>query len=339
VEAVGGWLTAPGPADLRWIRVEEPSAASGCRSAALGLADRLGFAETRAEELAVAVTEAASNLVKHARAGAMMLRAEPGGAVAGIEVVTVDAGPGIADVPAALRDGISTAGTLGIGLGAIRRAADFCAVFSLPGRGTAVAARFLARRGDPAQGGWAGLIRPIGDELECGDNYIAHRTSAGVTAMLCDGLGHGPLAAMASRAAVAVLREAPEAEPAVLLRRVHERLARTRGGAVAIAAIGPQSVTFAGLGNVAGWILSGPERQGMISVPGIAGHQARTFRQYSYTRPPGAAVILHSDGLSSRWNAADLPGLAGQDPLVIAATLLREAGVHRDDAGILVLRP
>jgi anti-sigma regulatory factor (Ser/Thr protein kinase) len=339
VGAVDGWMAAPGPADLRWIRVEEPSAATGCRSAALGMAGRLGFSETRAQELAVAVIEAASNLVKHARAGAMMLRAEPGGAAPGIELVTVDAGPGITDVPAALRDGASTAGTLGIGLGAIRRAADFCGVFSLPGRGTAVAARFLAQRGDPGLGGWAGLIRPLGDEAECGDNYIAHRTGPVITAMLCDGLGHGPLAATASRAAIAVLREAPDDEPTSLLRRVHARLGRTRGGAVAIARIEQQSVSFAGLGNVAGWILSGSERQGMISVPGIAGHQARTFRQYSYPLPPGAAVILHSDGLSSRWSAPDLPGLSGQDPLVIAATLLREAGVHRDDAGVLVLRP
>ena len=115
-------MTGPRPADLRWIRVEEPSAAAGCRSAALAMAERLGFGETRAEELAVAVTEAASNLVKHARAGAMMLRAEAGGAVPGIEMVTVDAGPGITDVPAAALDGTSTAGTLGIGLGAIRRA-------------------------------------------------------------------------------------------------------------------------------------------------------------------------------------------------------------------------
>jgi anti-sigma regulatory factor (Ser/Thr protein kinase) len=344
VGAVDGWMAAPHPADLRWIRVEAPSAASGCRSAALGMAERLGFSETRAEELAVAVTEAASNLVKHAREGAMMLRAEPGsavpgGAVPGIELVTVDAGPGIADVPAALRDGTSTAGTLGIGLGAIRRAADFCAVFSPPGRGTVLAARFLAQRGSPGPGGWAGLIRPLGDEAECGDNYIAHRTGQVITAMLCDGLGHGPLAATASREAIAVLREAPDGEPTALLRGVHARLDRTRGGAVAIVRIEPQSVSFAGLGNVAGWILSGPERQGMISVPGIAGHQARAFRQYSYPLPPGATVILHSDGLSSRWNAPDLPGLAGQDPLVIAATLLRAAGVHRDDAGILVLRP
>jgi anti-sigma regulatory factor (Ser/Thr protein kinase) len=339
-EPAGDWTGAPVPSDLRWIRVEEPSAASGCRSAALAMAERLGFGETRAEELAVAVTEAASNLVKHASDGALMLRAEPGDALSGIELVTTDAGPGIADIPAALRDGTSTAGTLGIGLGAIRRAADSCAVFSRPGRGTVLAARFRAERGDPGPGRWAGIIRPIGAETECGDNYLAYASAGGkVTALLCDGLGHGPLAATASREAVAALREAPEDEPAAVLRRVHARLGHTRGGAVAVVAIDRQSVTFAGLGNVAGWILSGPGRQGMISVPGIAGHQARTFRQYSYTRPPGAAVILHSDGLSSRWNAADLPGLSSQDPLVIAAALLSEAGVHRDDAGILVLRP
>ncbi len=142
------------------------------------MAERLGFGETRAEELAVAVTEAASNLVKHARDGALMLRAEPGGAVSGIELVTMDAGPGIADIPAALRDGTSTAGTLGIGLGAIRRAADSCAVFSRPGRGTVLVARFRAERRDPGPARWAGIIRPIGEETECGDNYLAYRRPA-----------------------------------------------------------------------------------------------------------------------------------------------------------------
>jgi anti-sigma regulatory factor (Ser/Thr protein kinase) len=338
VGPVADWLTAPAPDDQRWIRVEAPSAASGCRSAALTMAERLAFSELRSEELAVAVTEAASNLVKHARDGSLLLHATTG-EVPGIDLVTIDAGPGIANIPAALQDGTSTAGTLGIGLGAIRRAADFCGVFSRPGRGTTLAARFLARRGEQEPPAWAGLIRPLGDESECGDNYIAHRAGDVVTALLCDGLGHGPLAAMASREAVAVLRENPDDEPVALLRRVHARLARTRGGAVAVVRIEGAAVRFAGLGNVAGWILSGTTRQGMISVPGIAGHQARTFRQYDYTRAPGAAVILHSDGLSSRWNAQELPGLATQDPLVIAAALLREAGVHRDDAGVLVLRP
>ena len=78
----------------------------------------------------------------------------------------------------------------------------------------------------------------------------------------------------------------------------------------------------------------------MLSVPGIAGHQARTIRQFDYAVPPGARPsCLHSDGLSSRWDVGALPGLAGTDPLVIAAALLAEAGIQRDDASILVLKP
>ena len=63
-----------------------------------------------------------------------------------------------------------------------------------------------------------------------------------------------------------------------------------------------------------------------------------TIRQFEYEVPPGAAVILHSDGLSSRWEVAALPGLETRDPLLIAAVLLAEAGIHRDDAGVLVLK-
>ena len=96
---------------------------------------------------------------------------------------------------------------------------------------------------------------------------------------------------------------------------------------------------FAGLGNIAASILSDGSRKSMLSVPGIAGYQARTIRQFEYEVPPGAAVILHSDGISSRWQVAALPGVDARDPLLIAAALLAEAGIHRDDAGVLVLKP
>jgi anti-sigma regulatory factor (Ser/Thr protein kinase) len=326
---------------MRWIRVEESSAAGGARNAALMMAERLAFPPDRAERLALAVTEAASNLYKHAREGALLLRICRSEGRAGIELVTIDAGPGIAHLDVALRDGSSTAGTLGIGLGAIRRLADFCEVYSVLGRGTTLVARFLEQPAQPAQTAaqWAGVIRPIAGETECGDGYAAYRAGEASIGVLCDGLGHGPLAAAATRQAIAAVREAPAEEPAVLLERIHKRMGRTRGGAVSIARIDGQSVSFAGLGNVAGWIVTGDTRQGMVAVPGIAGHQARKFRQFQYEIGPGAAVILHSDGLSSRWNIRDLPGLTRRDPLVIAAALLSEAGVHRDDAGVLVLTP
>jgi hypothetical protein len=103
--------------------------------------------------------------------------------------------------------------------------------------------------------------------------------------------------------------------------------------------IGGQQARFAGLGNVAASIVSGGARRSMVSIPGIAGHQARSIRQFEYEAPPGSAVVLHSDGITSRWEAAALPGIETRDPLLIAAVLLAQAGVRRDDAGVLVLKP
>ncbi|HEY3651269.1 MAG TPA: ATP-binding protein [Streptosporangiaceae bacterium] len=351
-------LQAPPPQDMRWLRVEDASAVPACRKAVQIMAERLRFPASRIGQLALAVTEAASNLHKHAEQGSLLLCVNRDGQPPGIDLVTIDAGPGVRDVSAAVRDGHSTAGTLGIGLGAIQRLADFADLYSRPGRGTSLVARFLPvpaggnipPRPPLLMGGlpappyppgppWAGLVRPITGETECGDAYGAVQAGGEVTAVLCDGLGHGPLAASAAAKGVAAVLDDPAGEPAALLERVHRRMSGTRGGAVSIVRIGGKLARFAGLGNVAASIVSGGTRKSMVSIPGIAGHQARTIRQFEYEAPPGSAVILHSDGISNRWEAAALPGLEARDPLLIAAVLLAEAGVHRDDAGVLVLKP
>ncbi len=336
--AVSRSVTAQAPGDVRWLRVEDASAAAACRGAAVALAARLGFAAARSDELALAVTEAASNLHKHARQGSMLLRITRDGTRPGIELVTIDAGPGFRDTGAALRDGHSTSGTLGIGLGAINRLADFYDLYSMPGHGTALVARFWPAPGE-AEVRYAGLVRPISGETECGDVFGAAETEAGVTGVLCDGLGHGPLAAMAAAQGVAAVLEDPKGEPAALVERAHRRMTSTRGGAIGVVRLAGEAIWFAGLGNIAAVILAEGTRKGMLSVPGIAGHQARTIRQFEYTAPPGAAIILHSDGISSRWEPGALPGLNARDPLVVGATLLAEAGTRRDDAGVLVLKP
>jgi anti-sigma regulatory factor (Ser/Thr protein kinase) len=338
VVALSRSLVAQVPGDQRWLQVEDPSAAAACRGAALTLASRLQFPEARSDQLILAVTEAASNLCKHATQGSMLLRIARGDGRPGIEMITIDAGPGFSDTAAALRDGHSTSGTLGIGLGAIRRLADFCDLYSVPGHGTALVARFWpVPRPDAVP--YAGLVRPITGETECGDVFAAVETERRLTGVLCDGLGHGPLAAIAAMEAVTAVLEDPAGEPAALLERAHRRMAHTRGGAVAVVQAAGTAVLLAGLGNIAAFILADGARKGMISVPGIAGHQARTIRQFEYTAPPGAAIILHSDGISGRWDAAALPGLNARDPLVVAGVLLAHAGSRRDDAGILVLKP
>ncbi len=346
--ALTGPLISQASGDVRWLRVEDSSAAAACRNAALTMASRLGFPEARADQVALAVTEAASNLHKHASQGLMLLRIGRDSGKPGIEMVTIDAGPGVRDTRAALRDGHSTRGSLGIGLGTISRLADFCDLYSAPGRSTALVARFWAQpRPDPPRpdqpgpgpARYAGLVRPITGETECGDAFGVAETDHGLIGVLCDGLGHGPLAATAAMEAVTAILAEPAAEPAALVERAHRAVSHTRGGALGVVQAAGPVIRFAGLGNIVAMILADGTRRGMVSVPGIVGHQARTIRQFDYAAPPGAAVILHSDGISTRWEPRLLPGLNTRDPLVVAAALLAEAGTRRDDAGVLVLKP
>ncbi|MEV4614965.1 ATP-binding SpoIIE family protein phosphatase [Kitasatospora sp. NPDC049258] len=178
----------PATEDVAWFR-DEQSLPAAARGAAAALARRIGLGDQRAAEVALAVSEAATNLRRHAVDGSLLLRVIRTETDAGLEFVTVDSGPGMADVPHSLADGTSSAGTLGIGLGAISRLADTFDVHSLPGRGTVLAARFWAKEaagraraaGEPVV---AGLTRPISGEEVCGDAWAA-RPAAG------PGPGHG----------------------------------------------------------------------------------------------------------------------------------------------------
>ncbi|NBE94865.1 transcriptional regulator [Nonomuraea sp. KC401] len=321
-----------------WIRAEDTSAVGAVRRRAVELAGLAGFDATQAGQVAVAVSEAVSNLVKHAVEGSVMVRMNPE-PPATVELVAIDAGPGMADIARALRDGYSSVGTLGIGMGAIARIATGYDVHSLPGRGTVLAMYFTVGREPAPPAHASGLTRPIGDEQVCGDSFAISTTGAATTIMVCDGLGHGHIAAQASQLAIELFLQAPEREPLAIVDRLHRGMGVTRGGALAVARLGGGSVTYAGLGNVSGWVAHAQGRQGMVSVPGIAGHQGARLRQHTYELPGHATVIMHSDGMSERWDPAHMPGLFARTPAVIAAGLLREAGTRRDDVCVVAARP
>jgi hypothetical protein len=259
-----------------------------------------------------------------------------------VEIVAADRGPGIGDPGAAIADGHSTAGTLGVGLGAVHRLSDAVTVFSEPGRGTVVTARFQQAGADLADTDAAGMTRPITGEEVCGDAYAVMRANGRLRLMMCDGSGHGPLAASAAREAVRIFCERPAEEPPEqVIAAIHAALRSSRGGAVAVADLAPaeRRVRFAGLGNIAASVVLGDRKQGMISVPGIAGYQARTIRAFDHELPAGAAVVLHSDGLTEKWRPGQWTALFESTPLVIATALVRDAGVRNDDASVLVGKP
>ncbi|MFH8487014.1 ATP-binding SpoIIE family protein phosphatase [Streptomyces longisporoflavus] len=341
--------------DMSWFR-DGPSLSASARGAAAALARRVGLDTHRAAEVALAVTEAATNIQRHATDGALLLRTLHTDDEAAVEFVTVDSGPGMVDVAASLADGASSAGSLGIGLGAVARLADHFDVHSVPGKGTVMAAQFWSRRADD-QGVTAamaagqqlvsGMTRPISGEMTCGDAWSARldTTATGpghpaVLVMMCDGLGHGPLAARASAAAVAAFRDTPVTEPEGIMRAIHDALRGTRGGAAAVARIDPAArrVRYCGIGNISGFLLGHDGRKTLLSVPGIVGVNMRRLRTYEEPLPEGGALAMHSDGLTERWDHTALPGLLHHSPLVVAGQLLREAGVRRDDASVVVAK-
>ncbi|MER7455520.1 SpoIIE family protein phosphatase [Micromonospora sp. NPDC126480] len=324
-----------------WFRVEAGSTASAVRRAAERLGTDLGLGAARIADLAIVAAELTSNLVKHADEGVLLLRPVRGDRHAGVELIAIDSGPGMADLTVSSRDGHSTTGTLGIGLGAIVRQATWFDGYSRPGRGTVLAVQVWPRDADPGPSWVGALTRPLAGEQVSGDGYAWRVVDGRRQVLACDGLGHGPLAAAATEAATEAFRRAPAASPATVVEHLHRAMTHTRGAALAVAEPDPAAglLRYAGLGNVSGSVIDGAgHRRGLVSLPGIAGHQRPVIRQYEYPFPPDALLVMHSDGVVDRWQLDDHPGLAGRSPLVVAATLLRDAGTRRDDACVLVAK-
>lgn len=158
--------------------------------------------------------------------------------------------------------------------------------------------------------------------------------------MVADGLGHGPGAAEAANEAVRVFHQYSEYAPERLLGEIHGALAKTRGAAVSIAEILHERMllNYAGAGNIVGAIYSGGKTRSLVSMNGTAGHSVGKIQQFSYPWEPKSTLIMHSDGLGTRWNVEQYPGLTSRHPALLAGVLYRDFCRKRDDATILVSR-
>ncbi len=321
-------------------RIGDQSEIGGARRAAAALARESGAGEADAGRVALVATEMASNLLKHAGGGEIAMQRIADGEGDCIELVAFDSGPGIADTARAMEDGFSRAGSPGTGLGAIRRQADHFAIWSAPGVGTAVLARFTVARPSAAGGPVLGVMEaPYPGETVSGDAWSFVQPPAGASVLVVDGLGHGPLAATAARAAVECFGRHAGQDCVRIGEAIHVALRPTRGAAIAIARIDATQrlVRFVGIGNVAGALVSNGVSQRMVSHHGTAGHNAR-IAEFTYPYEGKPVVILHTDGLSLKWDLNSYPGLAASHPALIAAALFARMRRERDDACIVVVR-
>lgn len=324
--------------------VAEVSQVGHVRRAAMRLAEMSKFAEQTCAEVGIVATELATNLVRYGRQGRLFLTPVTDATGTFVELLAVDSGGGMADVQRSLQDGVSTGGTPGTGLGAIRRLSQQFDIFSTLGKGTVVLAR-VGRRpasGSPAASMYqtATVATAAPGEHVSGDAWRIAEHDGNLAIMVADGLGHGPLAAEAADRAGGLFDEDPFRDaPAEFCGRAHRALGGSRGAALACAQLSSSGrVTYAGVGNISGTIVVGQQSRGLSSQNGTVGAQMRRVQAFVYELPERGVLVMHSDGLTNRWSLNDYPGLVSRHAAVIAGVLYRDYLRGKDDATVVVIR-
>ncbi|ACD20115.1 ATP-binding SpoIIE family protein phosphatase [Paraburkholderia phytofirmans] len=324
------------------LSLTDKSGVADIRRRAIHMAHVLGLSDKRQADVALILTEAATNILKYAGHGEITLRSYEEGNTQALEIIALDRGPGIANVATAMTDGFSTGGSLGAGLGTIERHSTLFDIYSVAGAGTALLARIAnaaENRPDRYQIGFKSTPK-AGQEV-CGDAWGVRRVGGSLWMTLLDGLGHGPMAFEASNRAVSVFLEADPGDlPADVLRRAHQGIKATRGAVMAVAMFdaGRREMSFAGVGNIVGIVAREDRAQHLLSTDGTVGYNMRTVRPSEGPWTAGNVFIATTDGLSTRWSLSRHPGLISRHPSLIASVLHRDFARDADDATIIVLK-
>ncbi len=343
------------------IEIKDEAQVGTARRAVHNFASNLGFDETELAQLDIVVQEIGTNAARYATAGGWLHYTTTLGEGSGIELFYWDTGPGIYDLDRAIRDGVSTSGSLGAGLGAIRRLMDEFDVYSTlrtttrlslsqlrrTFHGTAMLARkWLNNENAETPGSvearrYGVWSRPHPGEEANGDGYFISEQGGRTLLSVIDGLGHGPGAKQATDVATDQLEDWTGSEPLdEILPQLHDALRATRGAVIGAVIIDKTSGRFhyAGVGNIMVRVYGAPERVSPISANGTLGARLGQLRVWTYPWAEGATLIMASDGVSASWDMESYPGLIKQSPQLLAGIMMRDYGRDTDDATVLVAR-
>ena len=328
------------------VRILRESDIHEARAAAVRVASLHGIDDGASGRVALVVTELATNLLQHAQGGRLLIGCHAVDDGGQLEVISIDSGPGIADVNRTLRGRHASGRSPGGGLAGVRQASTDFSIFSIPGRGTVILSRAwapakhaLSALSPSARFAHSGICLARPREEISSDSWDIHITDSRATVIVADGSGVGVVAADASMLAASAFRLTAES-PARLLERVHTLLHPTVGAAVAIADLDARAgtVKFSGVGNVAGRLVSSSEDRRLPTQVGMAGHTSADVRESHYRWPDHSIVVLHSDGLRDDWHLRETPGLMHCDPAVIGGWLIRDHAIDLDDVTVVVLK-
>jgi anti-sigma regulatory factor (Ser/Thr protein kinase) len=308
------------------------------------LALQLGFTPHRAGETDIIVAELTSNLIKYANGGELLYRANVEEGQNEIEIYCLDKGIGFENVSKIMNDGYSSSNTLGHGLGSIKRLSNDFQIYSMKNWGCVQYVKICEkpdfRLSDIQKGLYHKAIAlNYPGEKVCGDGYHIKNLKKGFQIFVGDGLGHGVNAHEAVQLAVKAFKQSTESDPAEILRDIHSKVKKSRGLVATVATVDYSLETWniCGIGNINTRIYDGLENKTYTPYNGIIGHNIpRTLNNSIVPYKKHQIIIMHSDGLRTRWNLSDMNSIFKQSPGIIASALLKENIRGTDDATILV---
>jgi anti-sigma regulatory factor (Ser/Thr protein kinase)/serine/threonine protein phosphatase PrpC len=334
---------APSPAPVT-MRIADAIDVRVAEEAARRLSASVGFSAGECEEVALAVTELASNLIRHAGGGTLSLEPASSEARQGIQIQSADSGPGFVDFERALTDGFSTQRSLGTGLGAVNRLMDELEYRPAAPAGAHIVCRRWLRPRTPASAtlplDFGVASRPYRHMPENGDAFVICKWGDKALAGVIDGLGHGQFAQRAARAARQYIEQHHDQPLEALFRGAGRACQATRGVVMMLALIdaGRRTFTVASVGDIELRVWGAPERLSLIPRRGIVGLNAPQPATAEHPFTPGTVLVMHSDGLRPRWDFSDFPWIGSESASITAQRLLKALARDDDDATVLVVR-
>ena len=326
--------------EQKHILIREEVDVLRARKAGRDLASASGFNDVKTTEIEIAISELGLNIIKHraVRGEIILTLVQDEGSLTGFEIVARDHGPGIANTAAAMRDGESSAGTLGIGLSGVKRLMDEFTLNSELGRGTVVKVRKWLENGASLSAQFSVLSRPKAGETLSGDAYFIRRTHNGIFFSVIDALGHGSEANKTVVTALDILGNCYMDDLADIAATCHRGLRHTRGVALGMCRIRqPEGVIeHLSIGNVELRVYQGLKEQHTICFNGTLGMETERYHVSSYPYTTRTALVLFSDGISGKFKLSEF--LLEKTPVEIASYVFRNYSREYDDATVLVLK-
>lgn len=311
------------------------------------IAKEIGFNDQELEEIAIITTELATNLLKHCKGGQIIISSLNDRNKRGIQIESIDTGPGVGTVKKILKDGFSTAASLGTGLGAINRLADKLIVLpNNAGKGS----RFIAikwlhdKQGNsyicPLDIG--AFTRPKPSEKENGDDFIIKYEDDEVLVAVIDGLGHGPKAHLAAIRARHYIENHHRLSLKEIFLGTHLNCLGTRGVVMALAKFNwsqkMPTIEFCSVGNISVRVFGNETPINLITKRGVIGNNLGTLRISKEIWDPKSIMILHSDGIMSGWSFQNLISQLNVPAQEVSKYFMRNYARENDDATIVIIK-